>query len=272
MGTDDVDVEVVAERARRGKRQARHHGEDGRERDRGDEGKEELSSSSAEEAVAEILGQPRSGQVAVRRALWRDRRADLGLADQRRRAEPQEGGHDVEGPDQAHRPRHRLARGLGVGHREKAHQDVREARRAEDQGHAERDILEQGLVDAPDLRLAVRVEDSRLGEVEPALRVLDTGDRVEEGSEVESEMEHDQKAEQDGAAHEENRLDDLDPGGGNHSAGDDVDHHQHADQRDRRVELGAEHRPVEPGFQRGVERRDQDLDQASGADHLGHHV
>src|SRR5207249_10270041 len=116
-------------------------------------------------------------------------------------------------------------------------QDVREARRAEDQGHAERDILEQGLVDAPDLRLAVRVEDSRLGEVEPALRVLDTGDRVEEGSEVESEMEHDQKAEQDGAAHQENRLDDLDPGGGNHSAGDDVDQHQHADQRDRRVEL-----------------------------------
>ena len=60
---------------------------------------------------------------------------------------------------------------------------------AEDQGHAERNILDQGLVDAPDRRLAVRIEDAGAGERELGDRVLDRVDLVEEGQEVEVDFE-----------------------------------------------------------------------------------
>jgi len=105
-----------------------------------------------------------------------------------------------------------------------------------------------------------------------ALPVLDRIDLVEEGEEVEVEVQQHQQAEQDGAAHEENGLHDLNPGRGHHAASDDVDHHQRADECDRWVELGPEEGPVEIWAQVLVQVGQEDLDQASGPDHLSHHV
>ena len=65
------------------------------------------------------------------------------LAEDRARAEAEERGHHVEGADQDHRPHHRAARRLGVGHGEEPHQDVRQAGRAEHQPEAERDRVER---------------------------------------------------------------------------------------------------------------------------------
>jgi len=48
-------------------------------------------------------------------------------------------GQQVEVADPAGRPHHRLARFLGAGHGEKAHQDVRQAGGAEHQRHAKGD-------------------------------------------------------------------------------------------------------------------------------------
>ena len=85
-------------------------------------------------------------------------------------------------------------------------------------------------------------------------------------------MKHDQEGEQHCPTHQEYRLDDLHPRRGNHAAGDDVDHHQDSDHGDRRIEVGTKNVPVEVGLQICVEGGDQNLDQASGPDHLGHHV
>ncbi len=63
----------------------------------------------------------------------------------------------------------------------------------------------------------------------------DMGHGLEEAGEAPSEMRHDEDAKQDGAGHEQNGLDDLDPGGGEHAAEDDVDDHEHADADDRSV-------------------------------------
>ena len=272
VGPDHIDVKVVAESSGCGERESGHDGEDGGKGDRRDERQQELTARTAEELSAEILSQTRSREVAVRLAVGRDGGADIGFADERRGAEAQERGHDVERPDQSHCPYDRLARGLGVGHREEPHQDMGKAGRAQNQRHAQRDVVEQGEVDSEDRLLAVLVEDAWLGEVEAGHLVLHAGDGVEEISEVETEVQQDKEAEQDRAPHQEHRFDDLHPGGRDHAARDDVDHHQHADDGDRRVELGAKHSPVEPWLQGRVERRNEDLDQAARPNHLGHHV
>src|SRR5207245_9298556 len=77
---DDVDVEVVAERARRRQREAGHHREDGRERDSRDKREQELSAGCAEELGADEFGQVRRRQVAVRLAVRSHCGADLCLA------------------------------------------------------------------------------------------------------------------------------------------------------------------------------------------------
>jgi hypothetical protein len=63
-------------------------------------------------------------------------------------AEADDEGQDVEVADPGGGPQHRLARFLGVGHGEEAHQDVRQAGGAEHQRHAEADggdrVLDEG--------------------------------------------------------------------------------------------------------------------------------
>ena len=253
-------------------RETGHHRQDGGKSHRRDQCQQELAAAGAEEAVAEELGELGCRQVAVRRLARAADSADMRLAYQRGGAKAQERGHDVEAADQAHGPGHRGTGGTSVGNRKEAHQDVRQARGAQDQRHAEGDVLQQGLVDAPHGFLAVLVLDAGLHEVEAGLGVLDGRDLGEEVAQVEAEVQQHEEAEQDGAAHQHHGLDDLHPGGGDHAARDHVDHHQQADQGDRGIELGAEDLPAEPALEIAIQCRDQDLDQRAGADHLRHHV
>ncbi len=57
-------------------------------------------------------------------------------------------------------------------------------------------------------------------------------DGVEEVAKTEMEVSQHQNAKQDRAAHQQNGLDDLHPGGGEHAAKDHVDDHQNADSDD----------------------------------------
>ncbi len=59
------------------------------------------------------------------------------------------------------------------------------------------------------------------------------GRGTEQLGEVEPELGEHQHGDQDGAAHQQDRLDDLDPGGALHAADGDVEDHQHADADDR---------------------------------------
>ncbi|MCY1427632.1 hypothetical protein D9M71_434890 [compost metagenome] len=68
-------------------------------------------------------------------------------------------------------------------------------------------------------------------------------------------LEHHERHEA-GAEQQHHRLDDLHPGGGEHAAEGDVEHHQHADQHHGVQVIDAE----------------QQLDQLASADHLGHQV
>ena len=148
---DDVRPHVVGHRARRRDHQARHHREDRGERHRGDDRQEQVAADGAG-AAAELLGQQRRGQVAARaRGLL------AAVAEDRPRAEAEERGHHVEGADQGHRPHHRRARGLGVGHGEEPHQDVRQARGAEHQRQAERHGVERGVEEQARLEVGLRL-------------------------------------------------------------------------------------------------------------------
>jgi hypothetical protein len=77
------------------------------------------------------------------------------------------------------------------------------------------------------------------------------------GREAEAEMFHHQDAQDGRAGHQQDRLDDLHPGGRKHSAKDDVDDHQHTHTDDRRAEGNA-----------GKE----EFHQAACADHLRDHI
>ena len=87
--------------------------------------------------------------------------------------------------------------------------------------------------------------------------VGDVRDGVEKFHEAEVEMVHHQNAEEQTAAHQQHRLDDLHPRGGQHAAEDHVNNHEDAHPDDRDVEADA---------------RKQELDQRARADHLGDHV
>jgi hypothetical protein len=74
--------------------------------------------------------------------------------------------------------------------------------------------------------------------------------------EAEAELGHGQHRHQRAAGQQHAGLDDLHPGGGDHAAEGDVDHHQRADDEQGDVVVEAE----------------QQLDQLAGTDHLGHQV
>ena len=84
-------------------------------------------------AAAELLREVRRGEVAARTG-----RLDTLLAHHGARAEADERREDVERADDEHRVDDRPARRLGVGHGEEPHEDVRQARGAEDEREAER--------------------------------------------------------------------------------------------------------------------------------------
>ena len=86
------------------------------------------------------------------------------------------------------------------------------------------------------------------------------GGGTEQGAEVEVELREHQDRDQDGAADQQHRLDDLHPGGALHAADGDVEDHQGADHDDRdplgELALDAE----------------QQRHQGAGTDHLGEQV
>ena len=117
--------------------EAGDHGQDRRERDAGDDGQEQVAAERAL-AAAEERGEVRRGEVAAGA-----RGLDAALAQERARAEADERRQQVEEADDEHRPHHRRARRLGVGHGEEAHQDVRQAGGAEHEREAERDGVQR---------------------------------------------------------------------------------------------------------------------------------
>ena len=109
---------------------------------------------------------------------------------------------------------------------------MRQAGGAEDEREAERDEIERtprvrgGLAeDRPGWRKSFAT-------TTPSAPFTGTWrDGVEEFREAEIEMLQHEDAEEDGAAHQQDGLDDLHPGRREHAAEDDVDDHQHADAR-----------------------------------------
>ena len=208
--------------------------EDRREGDAGDHGQEQVTAERAL-AAAEELRQVRRREVAALAG-----RLHALLAQERARAEADERRQQVEEADQEHRPHHRRARGLGVGHGEEAHQDVRQAGGAEHERQTERDRVQRlrqiGARAERERRLRGRV---RLGPVEELDRVeADLG-------------QHEDRHHED-ARHQQHGLDDLHPRRGHHAAEDDVTEHERA---------GEDHRPREVDA-------DQRLDQHARTDHL----
>lgn len=161
------------------------------------------------------------------------------LREQHDRREADHEGQQVEVADEARRVEHRLARLLRVRHREEAHQDVREAGRAEHQRDAERQRVGRvaDQLAGPHDRQRARMHGHRAAE-----------HRVDAEAEL-AEREH---REQRRAAQQQHGLDHLHPGGRGHPAEEHVDDHQHADDQ-----LG-----------RAVRQPEQQLDQLARADHL----
>ena len=166
-------------------------------------------------------------------------------------AEAEECGHDVEKTNDDHRPYHTRARRLGIGHGVEANEDVGQACRAEQQGHAEGDLIPRIFKNQAGRK---KVADDFFS-IRPG-----GGDGRERGKEfadvelILTKHEHGQKST---ASHEEHRFDDLHPCRGQHSAENHIDDHQqsHPDHSDF---VG------HPG--------DQLPHEHAGADHLGDHV
>ena len=161
------------------------------------------------------------------------------VAEDPARADADDHDHDVEGPDQEHGPADRAARRLGVRHGEEAHEDVRQPRGAEHEREAERQQREAGVELLPGLQVGV------------ARRVVLRGAR-EQLDRVEADLEQHEQRQHGAGGHQQRRLDDLHPRGGEHAAEDHVGEHEDAD---------ADHG-------RGEAHAGQRLDQRARADHL----
>ena len=105
----------MRKRGRGGDGESGDHGENGGKSNGGDEGEEDISGNR--------LGQQRSTHVGA--AVLRDEVT----AYDGRGSEAEKGGHDVEAADNDHRPDDGETRGLGIGNRVEADQDVGQVRR-----------------------------------------------------------------------------------------------------------------------------------------------
>ncbi len=154
-------------------------------------------------------------------------------------AEADDDQQQVEIADEAGGIEHALARFLGVADGKEAHQDMRQAGRAEHHAQPQRNGIHragQQTAWGHD-RLALGMHGHGTGE-----------HRL--GAEAEVPEHHERH--EAGAGQQHHCLDDLHPGGGEHAAKGDVGDHQHADQHHRIQVADAE----------------QQLDQLAGADHL----
>jgi hypothetical protein len=167
-------------------------------------------------------------------------------------------GQHVEVADPGRRPEHRLARLLGVGHREEAHQDVRQPGGAEHQRHAEADGRDRILDEAARAHDRDALLDGLLGR--HAAGAGQSGLHLdclgEHRLRAEAEVPQHHQRHEGRAGEQQPGLDDLHPGGGGHATEQHVDHHQRADDDHGDPVLETE----------------QQLDQLAGADHLGDEV
>ena len=142
--------------------------EDRRERDARDHGEEQVAAERPVAAAELLRAQVRRREVAAGAG-----RLHAALAQHGARAEADERRQQVEEADDEHRPDDRAARGLRVRHGEEAHQDVRQAGRAEHEREAERDRVDrrrqEGARPERERRLGGRVR----------LRLVEQLDRVE---------------------------------------------------------------------------------------------
>ena len=224
-------------------RESSHHREDRGKGHRADEGKEQLA--------AEHLSQDGSHHVRVRFAIGGQ---DKRLLQDRGGSKAEEGRHDVEKADDRHRPHDTGTRGLRIRHGVEAHEDVRQPRRAEHEAEAERNEVQR----------APRASDGHAilqAGFEQVLRLGSSGvvrfrNGLKEGREAVVVIFEHQVAQQKGASHEQQRLDDLHPRRGQHAAEDDIHQHQHAHTDHRRGKL----------------KTDELLDDHARANHLRNHV
>ena len=139
-------------------------------------------------------------------------RANLILSDEHHRAKSKHESQQIEQPDETRSVGNRLARGLGVGHGVKAHQDVRQTGRAQHQRQAERNGV------------------PRIGH-EPAGRehagAVAFGGGGKQRQRIETELDQHQRRQRKRPRQQQNRLDDLHPRRRNHAAEQHVSEHDH---------------------------------------------
>ncbi|MCK7582487.1 MAG: hypothetical protein MZV65_47495 [Chromatiales bacterium] len=145
-----------------------------------------------------------------------------------------EGRQDEEQRDDEHRNDDGLARGLGVGHREEAHQNVRHARGAETGGHPERDLIPHVFQEQTGLKVSLAVIEAGLGRrvpefgLNPCLNLSAVDDLLEELERIHANLEQHQEGKDYPTSYEKAGFNDLHPGCGYHTAEDDIDRNQNA--------------------------------------------
>src|SRR5574343_635616 len=235
---DHTGVEVVRDGRGAGQCQAGDDSQDGGEGD----GRQEAEEDVAADGLGEVHDRHvvAADQLAAELATFEEARVG---ADDGDGTGTEDDGDEEEQADEAGGVEHGFAGFLGVRHGEEAHHDVRQAGGTEQRGQRQR---HSG--DRVGHQLARRHDrDARLV----------GGDGLgEQGVEGEVEAAEGEQHEHGAAAQQQAGLDDLDPGGGDHAAEGDVNHHQDADADDREVVVQAE----------------QQLDQLAGADHLDDQV
>ena len=144
-----ADIKVVRHRGGGCQHQSGDHSHDRGERHGGDDRQHEVAKHRARPAADE-LRQQRRGHVAAG-----INRHDVGRPHQLGGAETQEQRQQIKAADDYHRPDYRAARLQRGAYGEEAHQDMRQAGRAEHECDAEADLIDRRLEVQPRLQEAL---------------------------------------------------------------------------------------------------------------------
>ena len=224
-------------RHRRGarQRQASDHRQNSGEGDRGDKAEEQV-------AAHRIRQMHRRHIIAADKLPGRVFEHWV-RADQHDGAEADDKGQNIEVAHKTGGVEHAFTRFFGVAHGKETHQDMRQAGGTKHQTEAKGErgyrIFHQPAW--AHNRRAFRVDGHRFGK-----QII----------EAEADVLHHHKGHKAGAEQQQNRFDNLHPGGRQHAAEQDIEHHQDAHQHHRNVIVKAE----------------QQLDQLAGANHLGDQI
>ena len=124
---DDICEEIVREACAGADRQPCNHREDGCKCHGADKGEENFATQFSSEL----------GSCHVCSSVG----CDIVRPHEAGSAEAEEGRHDIEEADDDHGPDDTGTRGLGVGHGVESNEDVRQSRCAEEESHAERNLI-----------------------------------------------------------------------------------------------------------------------------------